>query len=251
MISRYVAVALMLTLAGRAAADTPTADAVAAAEAHHRRGSMLFDLGDYAAAITEFQAGFVLTNAPGFLYNLGQAYRLAGDCERAERAYRAYLDAAPVANRSLIESRIDEMAACRARHAEPVPAPPPPPFAAASQPAAPAKRSELLRPIGWGTLVLGTVAAGVATWATLETRAATQHVEDVAARGGTWTPQDQAIEDHGKRMRSVAVVGWSAAAIAIVGGGALVYLGRDRREGPTVQAAVTPHGGDVALTWGF
>src|SRR5262249_48220193 len=82
---------VLAAFASAAVADPPRDPApLATADEHHRRGSMLFDLGDYAGAIAEFQAGFVLTNAPGFLYNLGQAYRLAGDCARAEHAYRAY-----------------------------------------------------------------------------------------------------------------------------------------------------------------
>src|SRR5258705_1626734 len=243
---RAIAIALVRAVAaGPAAADVPAVDAstLAAAESHHRRGSMLFDLGDYTGAIEEFQAGFVLTKAPGFLYNLAQAYRLAGDCERAERAYRAYLEATPIANRALIETRIDEMAACRARRIDP-PALPSPQVAAASAPAAPppiAKPapSSALRPIGWTALAIGAASAGVATWATLESRSAARHVEQVAATDATWTPADAAIEDHGHRMRTTAIVAWSTAAVAVVGGCTLLWLGRERREGPVLQAVAT------------
>ena len=68
------ALAIIVAMAGVAHAQ-PTAADVTAAEQHQRRGSTAFDLGDYDVAIEEFKAGYELTNAPGFLYNLAPRLR--------------------------------------------------------------------------------------------------------------------------------------------------------------------------------
>lgn len=54
-----------------------------------------FDLGDYAAAIAEYGDAYRLAPRPGFLYNLGQSYRLSGDCVAASTMYRNYLRLSP------------------------------------------------------------------------------------------------------------------------------------------------------------
>lgn len=78
---------------------------------------------EYAPAIDLFRQAYEASPAPGLLFDLAQAYRLAGDCEHASEYYRRYLDADPTAsNRSIVETLLPSTETCaadRARHSPP------------------------------------------------------------------------------------------------------------------------------------
>ena len=59
------------------------------------RGLRLYATQRYAEAIEELKAGYQLDPHPDFLYAIGQAERLRGDCKAATEAYRAYLRTEP------------------------------------------------------------------------------------------------------------------------------------------------------------
>src|SRR5262249_1560300 len=65
-------------------------------------GRHYHDAGDYEQAIAAFKEAYVLAPSPGLLFNLAQAYRLAGQCDDAAWMYRRYLDASPAADRRAI-----------------------------------------------------------------------------------------------------------------------------------------------------
>ena len=56
-----------------------------------KAGSALFDKGDFKAARARFEQGFRLSGKGGFLYNIGECARLAGDTMGAHAAYTRYL----------------------------------------------------------------------------------------------------------------------------------------------------------------
>jgi tetratricopeptide (TPR) repeat protein len=102
-----------------------------------------YQAGDYDAAIESFTAAFALSNNPGLLFNVAQAYRLKGDCEHARDYYLRYLNTVPdTPFKPSLERRMAEMEACvkdRGRAATPrtvavtpVASPAPPPAAVAS-----------------------------------------------------------------------------------------------------------------------
>jgi hypothetical protein len=64
------------------------------AQAHYDRGGRFFAAQRYGDAIKEFQDGYVVDAAPEFLYGIGQAERLNGDCADAINAYQQYLEQA-------------------------------------------------------------------------------------------------------------------------------------------------------------
>jgi outer membrane protein assembly factor BamD (BamD/ComL family) len=72
---------------------TPTAEA--RARALYNEGVAAFDKGDYKLAIEKYLAANETWPRPNFLYNIAQAYRLAGDKQQALRYYRSFLDATP------------------------------------------------------------------------------------------------------------------------------------------------------------
>jgi hypothetical protein len=101
------------------------------------QGTTLFNLGEFDKAIEAWQEGYKAKPDPGFLYNIGQAYRLKGDATKAIFFYRGYLRNSPKApNRAEIEAKI---AALQKEQSEPKPATPatPPPVAPPPAPPAP------------------------------------------------------------------------------------------------------------------
>ena len=112
-----------------ASAQDKEADNKAAAKEHWSRGTSFYDLGRYDQAITEFEAAYQLKNDPAFLFNLAQAYRMAGKHERAVHFYKTYLRYVPKApNRADIEEKIKTGNSWpRSRRPEPCRRPPRPP----------------------------------------------------------------------------------------------------------------------------
>jgi hypothetical protein len=74
-----------------------------------------YNAGEYEPAIESFKAAYALAPAPGLLFNIAQAYRLAGKghCLDAVRTYRSYLDASPQAsNRDKVEAHLKSLEGC-------------------------------------------------------------------------------------------------------------------------------------------
>jgi hypothetical protein len=97
------------------ATETPSTDGEAGrrARALHHEGLERFEAGDYTIAAARFREAYELTQAPGFLYNIGQAERLSGRCSEALSAYRRFLATeAGGATRSLAEAHVAELDPC-------------------------------------------------------------------------------------------------------------------------------------------
>jgi tetratricopeptide (TPR) repeat protein len=140
----FVVAALALT------ADARPADSAKSAQArqHYEAGLAAFNLRDFKVAIAEFEAGYRLKPDPVFLYNLGQAHRLAESHDQALYFYRAYLrTSADPPNRKEVEERIATLEKLLAEKkeaarppdhtlapGEPKPAPAPPPAPAPAPP---------------------------------------------------------------------------------------------------------------------
>src|SRR5215470_12605929 len=74
-----------------------------------QEGSRHYDLAEYDEAIAAFKEAYRLSEVPGLLYNIGQAYRKKGPsgCEQAASFYRSYLRVKPeVEEREEIEAWI-------------------------------------------------------------------------------------------------------------------------------------------------
>jgi tetratricopeptide (TPR) repeat protein len=86
------------------------ADSSDDARAHYRRGTNAFNLGHYLEAVKEYEAAYQMKDDPALLFNIAQAYRLAGENESAVRVYKSYLHQVPDApNRSEVEKRLAEL----------------------------------------------------------------------------------------------------------------------------------------------
>jgi tetratricopeptide (TPR) repeat protein len=80
------------------------------ARQHYEQGTTLYDLQRYEEAAREYEAAFAEKNDPALLFNIGQAYRFAGNYAKAIGAFRSFLRrSANVDNRAEVEARIAEM----------------------------------------------------------------------------------------------------------------------------------------------
>lgn len=66
-------------------------EAQSTAKRYFREANTQFQLGHYAEAAKEFEAGYELDPRPGFLWNLAQCYRKLGDSEKALHFYKQYV----------------------------------------------------------------------------------------------------------------------------------------------------------------
>jgi tetratricopeptide (TPR) repeat protein len=85
-------------------------DDIAAARTHYRNGTRAYDLGHYVEAAAEYEAAYRAKDDPALLFNLGQAYRAAGDKVNAIRVYKSFLRRQPDSQRrDEVERRILEL----------------------------------------------------------------------------------------------------------------------------------------------
>ena len=144
---RILAVVVVLGLTG-AYAQVARADDPQRAKELFEEGTRYFDLGQFDKAIDAWQAGYRQKADSRFLYNIAQAYRLAGDASKAIFFYKGYLRNSPKAsNRADVELKIqalqkqvaaDDSARPATRPSPGTPAPEPTPDPGRSRPAPPA-----------------------------------------------------------------------------------------------------------------
>jgi len=103
-----IGLALLVLLSGLPALAGPKEDA---ARAEVAAGTAAYNLGYYDDAARHYEEAYRQVPDPALLFNIGQAYRLAGKPDRAIVAYRSYLRTAPAdaANRGQVEKRIPEL----------------------------------------------------------------------------------------------------------------------------------------------
>jgi tetratricopeptide (TPR) repeat protein len=79
----------------------------ALAKRHFEEATKAFRLGEFSRAVEEYRAAYNAKPEPPILYNIAQAYRLAGNLEQALFFYRSYLHTLPTAeNRAEVTERI-------------------------------------------------------------------------------------------------------------------------------------------------
>jgi hypothetical protein len=116
---------VILLLAALAPAVARADQSTERAKQLFQEGTTLFNVGEFDKAIEAWQEGYKEKPDPGFLYNIGQAYRLKGDNQKAIFFYRGYLRNSPRAlNKAEVEAKIAQLQ--KAAEGKPV-APPPTP----------------------------------------------------------------------------------------------------------------------------
>jgi tetratricopeptide (TPR) repeat protein len=260
--ARLVTLALLLS----AAAPARAADPLSEARDHYEQGMSHYQLGEFVQAIDEFKLAYAASHAPGLLFNLAQASRLAKQYDQALFFYRSYLRARPEApNRVDVEARIAELeplaAAQRHEAAETRPSGEPPaatttapaatatvPAATATAPAATANTMLTLPPLlarprdGKRERIAGLVTGGVGLAALgvgiyFGTRML--DAQDRLARVGNWDPSAQSLYSNGHNDAIAATTLYVAGGVAVAAGAAL-YLWGWRRDVHARRFAVVP-----------
>jgi tetratricopeptide (TPR) repeat protein len=230
------------------ATDAFADDSRARARALYDRGMAHYNVGAFDSAVEEFKQAYELTRAPGLLFNLAQACRLAKHDEEALHFYRSYLRERPNApNRRDAQAFIAEL---EKRMATPTPAPapvepsaaPPPVEAPRVEAPAPVEKHEehaeparveprlVLpppvvaappRPRAWAAAAGAVGAVGLAALGTAAYFAVAESDASRAVSGATtWSGDLQKTWDDGRRDAQVAtalfVVGGVATGAAVV-----------------------------------
>ncbi len=105
-----IALAVVLVSLPSLPTEVRADEAARVAMEHFMRGKRAYDLGHFIEAAAEYEKAYETKESPQLLYNLGQAYRLAGEHQKALNAYRAYLRNAPDAeNRDEVARFIDAL----------------------------------------------------------------------------------------------------------------------------------------------
>ncbi|HEY4175819.1 MAG TPA: hypothetical protein VGM90_03270 [Kofleriaceae bacterium] len=87
-----IVVAVLAAFCGKSWA-APTAETL------YSEGQAAYERTDYAIAIERWQESYRLSKQPALLYNVAQAYRMAGDCVHALSSYRQFTAADPRSER--------------------------------------------------------------------------------------------------------------------------------------------------------
>ena len=203
-------------------------------------GRRYFDVGEYDRAIEKLKAAYLVAPLPELLYDLGQAFRLKGECAEALSLYRRYLKTEPPAARAeRTGARIADMQACVAVATVPPPGALPPGTAPAAvqaspdvltqAPAGPAREAPTRRR-RWGvwSAVAAGALAGVSGYAAWDSHRASDQVSSAFVPGGMWTDADERAQQRGIFTERLAI-GTGAAAVVAAGVAAWLLWRRDAK----------------------
>ncbi len=244
MKGRSFLVLACLALAPGAWAQEPEQGELASADKLLREANEDYAAKRYDAAIDAYQAAYELTKAPGFLYNIAQAHRLARHCRLAIQFYERFLAEDPQTPlREKVGGFVSEMWTCVQEEER-----------AKEQPAPEAATEIEERPVvvsrsgtspwrwvGVATAGLGVSVLAVGGYYALDAKDASDKVSGLR---GEWDPS---LEDGGKRSERLAAV-LSATGAALAVGGIVMAIFADGEDEPG-GLAVTPSHDGLGVSW--
>jgi hypothetical protein len=238
---RALIVATTLLLSGSVAYADDAAMTHAREDA--ARGQSHYDKREYDEAIIYFRAAYDAVPSPGLLYNLGQAYRLKGDCVQAATMYRQYLLVSGTSRyHALVEGHLASLETCvRERLGGNVLTAVPEPPGRAS------KRAGLV--LGGAGLVV----ASVGTVLAIDAMSANDERE-VARLADTKGDMPDPLAQPGPSDRNVTVATALIAGglVATAAGATLYYLGRrDEKRAAILSVAPMHKGATASVAWRF
>jgi tetratricopeptide (TPR) repeat protein len=269
---RAFAIVLPLVLvAATARAQAP--DAEAQARAHYDKGLVAFDLSKWDEAIAEFKAAYTLYKAPGFLFNIAQAYRLKGDKRKAVDAYRSYLRLDPNApNKAEVDGHIArlEKAIDEERSKPPATTPPtavPDKTPPTSRPASDkvmrvdanvmrvevkgtSKGNKTMMNAGLITAAGGLALVGLGAYYGVKASGEWDDVEVTVQHDGPWTPGDHKTWRDAEKHETWSQILFAVGGVAVATGGVLTLFGSGAAE-PLFSAAPAPGGATFVVRGGF
>lgn len=242
---RALIAAIVLLLPGSVARADDAA--IAHARTVAERGQVHFDRAEWDAAITLFREAYDVYPSPGILYNLGQAYRLKGDCVLAVTMYRHYLLVTrnsqyhPVVERHLasLDACVQERLGGEVLHAVP------------EKPGRANKRAGLM--IGGA----GIAVAGVGTAIAIDAMRSRDEREIARVADNERRERDDdndplAQPGESNRHVTVATALIAGGLVATAAGATLYYLGwRDEKRAAVLSVAPVQKGATASLAWRF
>ena len=248
-----------------AAAATAYADDRAVAKQLYDDGLRHYNVAEYPAAIVAWKQAYLLSKKPILLFNIGQAYRLAGDCKQALTFYGNYEREEPhPQNQDELDQALVLCKEAGATLDKPVPVPDKPidqpadkptdkpvdkpapmpdqpsaapvSIVAATEPSSPRRTvAYIAGGVGLASGITGIVFA-------LDARAQDHKNADVTS----WTVDNNAIQARGERDDKLALV-FGAVGVAGIATGIVLYMtGRgDAEHG----VAIAPTRGGLSVAW--
>jgi tetratricopeptide (TPR) repeat protein len=270
MRGHVIALAAVLAAAAPAYADNALRPEMIPNKARElaEKGRRHHQAGDYSAAVSAFKEAYVLAPSPGLLFNIAQAYRLAGSCDEAAWMYRRFLDTNPLGKqRDIAETQLSAVEKCGSGGLR-IDVVPPKLDAKVPEPAnagrstlsmrassrdssdAADRRSTKYKRIGLYTAIGGGAALVGAALFGLDAADASNTVEEIYARGGKWNDVKDA-DARGQRSAMIGTVMGISGAAALVTGAVLYGVGHHYEQARYVAVTPTKHGAQVSLSWGF
>jgi tetratricopeptide (TPR) repeat protein len=240
----------------------------AKAKTLYEEGLKHYNVAEWQDAIKAWKESYLLSKRPLLLFNIGQAYRLSGDCKQAQTFYDSYVREEPSPKN---QSELDEAIALCAKQGadkpvdkpvtpvlqkpDPSNATPTGPVVAQGGPAEPQPPERVdsgpqttgggMRKIGIGVGAAGVVMLGAGVFFGLGASSASS---DLDGYMGEWGPDQQALEDKGKRYQSRAIILTTVGAAAAIAGGVMFAIGGPKQtESSTVT--IVPTNGGAAIGW--
>jgi tetratricopeptide (TPR) repeat protein len=222
------------------------------------KGRAAHDAGDYSAAVAAFKEAYVLAPSPGLLFNIAQAYRLAGNCDESAWMYRRFLDTDPIGeHRALAETHLATVERCGSGGLsvavpEPKqdPAPVPMPDVKLTTTYERDERGAKYKRIGIGTALGGGALLAGAAYFAVDAFDAQSTVAETYRRGGKWEDIKD-VDARGKRSAAIGTALGIGGGLAVATGAVLFAVGRHYEHAQRIAVTPTAHGAQVSLSWGF
>lgn len=228
-------------------ASDPDEQKRALARNYYERGLAHYNLAEYQTAIDFFKRAYALLPQPGFLFNLGQSYRLAGDCRNAAKLYRNFLRESPGSpHRALVGKHLKTVELCareldRQSEQIPPPRPPawldfvPPPSAPRAQLLAtrgrspqPSQQRKPQRWLSYGLVGLGVAFGAGGVYLANDAARKSNEISRLFREGGVWTDDFARREASGQRSARLSWIA-SGVGLALIGAGITLYVRDSRR----------------------
>jgi hypothetical protein len=260
------------------------ADDKAKAKKLYDEGLKHYNVAEYPDAIKAWKEAYLLSKKPLLLFNIGQAFRLSGDCKQALVFYDSYQREEPSPkNQDELDKALE-----LCKDTKPAVTPPPKPVdkpvvttqppkpadkpVVTTQPPKPADKPVVaapppvaqvepvhtepvdggptttgggLRKVGIGVGIAGVVLGGVGIYFALDSNKASS---DLDGFSGPWGQEQIDLEAQGKRSATLGWVFGISGVAAVAAGGVMFAIGGPKA-GETSSVSVVPTRGGGQLTW--
>jgi len=270
-----------------AAVSTASADNKAKAKELYESGLNHYNLAEYPEAIKDWKEAYSLSKKPLLLFNIGQAYRLAGDCKLANIFYDNYqreepapknqeeldqalalcaqgstkpvdtkpvdtkpVDTKPVDTKPVDTKPVDTKPVdTRPLDTSTVDTTPTQPTGGRPNPAITGPRTTGggLRKVGIGVGAAGVVLTGIGIYFALDSGSKS---DELSGHTGEWTQEQEDLVDAGKRSEKLAWITGGFGAAALIAGGVLYVVGGPK-QAESSQVSIAPTRGGAAVGWSF